>query len=169
MLENSDGVQYIERNVGDCKQHFYAEGRVQIADGSGARWETLDIWVIKRLVSDNEIEVGETGAVDRVINLDVTPVRVFEIPDEVRGESLNTQRVAPFRIQDENGYADEDYFWNYWEASQAASEFVEDNECDCQIQNAYHNDVEYVEWEEPEEESDDDDYDGPDTLEEAND
>ncbi len=159
MLENSSGVQYIERPIGDSKQHFYVGGKVQFADDSGPAWETLDVWEITALVSDTEIEVVMPGATPQTVDLDSTPVRVFEIPDEVRSDSENTQDVAPYRIQDDFDYADEEYFWSRWSATQAAEKFTNYYECDCRIENAYHNDVEYFEYEEPEDEEDEEEND----------
>lgn len=166
VVHNTSGKhEFIQTDIGDSKQRFYAGGRVQFgpADNSDP-WVLTDIWDIVRIVSPTEIEVVTSGAVEQVIDLTQAEIRVFEVPDEIRSEEMSTEHIAPFNIADDYGYADEDYYWNYYQASAAAQLFIDDNEHDCQLQNAYHNDVEYFEYlnddddeEEDEEEQEDED------------
>lgn len=155
----SDGGKhpFIETEIGDSKQHFYVGGRVQFgpADNSNP-WVNLDIFTITRIVSPTEIEVVADGYVEQIVNLEEAEIRVFEVPDEIRSEEMSTAHIAPYHIEDDYGYADEDYFWNYWQASQAAELFTEDKEHDCQLQNAYSNDVEYFEYNADEEDESED-------------
>lgn len=154
VVRNTSGKhEFIQTDIGDSKQRFYAGGRVQFgpADNSDP-WVLTDIWTITQIFSSGQIEVVMEDAVEQVIDLTTTDVRVFEVPDEIRSEEMSTEHIAPFNIADDYGYADEDYYWNYYQASAAAQLFCDENEVDCQLQNAYHNDVEYFEYEAPEEE-----------------
>lgn len=160
MLNEQNEYPYIDVPIGDARQHIYVESRVQFAPPSGVPWETADTWTVSKLISDHEIEVEMDGATEQVVDISANPVRVLEISDEIRAEEMSKERIAPFHLDDDYGYADEEYFWTYAEANDAAVEFAEENQCDVRIVNAYSNDVELVEYEEPEseeEESDDED------------
>lgn len=152
-----DSTPYIQTKIGDSVQRFYAGGKVQFAPAENAiPWVTTDIWTITQLVGNNSIEVVMDGAVPQEVNLNEAQIRVFEVPDEIRADNMGTDKIAPFHLEDDYGYADEDYFWIWAEVAEAADLFTQDNEHDVRVLNAFSNDVEYFEYNSDDEEEDED-------------
>ena len=155
-MSSSEEPDFVVSKVNGIEQHFYLGGIVTFDPKPNVNSEQF---LISAIHVPDMIEVTGAGQVVKVKVTDNANIWVMEIPGEVRAESSDKSRVAPFRITDEYDYNDDVLYWKYDDAYIDARLWAEDNEADCEIVNAYNNDVEYIEYEEPEEEEEDEEED----------
>jgi len=158
-MSEEEAVEFLSSTVNGITQHFWVGGTVTF---DPKPWVNSEAFLITALFEPDQIEVTGAGQVVKMKIEGNSAVKVLTIPDEAKATTYDKGQIAPFMLKDDYDYADSEMFWQYIDATTAARLFCEENEHDCEVVNAYGNDVEYFEYEEPESEEE---YD-PDEEEE---
>ena len=148
-MDSDDEPEFLTSKKNGIEQHFYVDGLVTFEKKP---WVNSVTEIIVKLEAPSTIYVTGSGAAENPVNIADEDVWVIEIPQEVRAESLDKGRIAPFKIKDDWDYADDTLYYQWGDADIAARLHCEEIEADCEVVNAYSNDVEYFEYEEPESE-----------------
>jgi hypothetical protein len=148
-MDNDDEPEFLISKKNGIEQHFYVGGTVTFEKKP---WINSVSELITKIEKPSTIYITGNSATGDVVNVAEAEIWVLEIPQEVRAESLDKGQIAPFKLKDDWDYADDTLYWQWIDATTAARLHCEEIEADCEVINAYSNDVEYFEYEEPESE-----------------